>query len=66
VKELVEGRVFITANSRDFVDEIDVYLYCLVSVDNAPKDPKRLAKAISDAWRLLNIKGRRSQFSGIR
>ena len=58
VKDLVEGRVFITANSKDFIDEIDVYLYCLVAVDNAPKDPIILAKAISDAWRLLHIKGR--------
>ena len=49
-EKMLAGRLFITNNSKDFVDDASSYEYGIVSTEKIKfKDPKKLAKMISDA-----------------
>jgi len=42
------GRIFITNNSKDFIDDANQLEYGIIATENATKDSKTLAKLISD------------------
>jgi hypothetical protein len=51
-KEIIEhslsGRIFITNNSKDFIDDASDLEYGIIATENVSKDPKFLSKLISD------------------
>jgi hypothetical protein len=49
-KNFLAGRLFITNNSKDFIDDASSYEYGIISTEKIKfKDPELLSKMISDA-----------------
>jgi hypothetical protein len=50
IKEnILPGRIFVTNNSKDFIDDASSYQYGIIATEKIKfKDPKNLAKKISD------------------
>jgi hypothetical protein len=57
----ISSRIFLTANTKDFISEISSYEFGLISLDNVKKmPPKDLAKLVSDAIKDLSLWGKKS------
>ena len=57
----ISGRIFLTANTKDFIDEISSYEFGLISLDNVKKmSSKDLVKLISTAIQTLSLWSKRS------
>jgi len=49
LNDYLSGRIFITANTKDFIKEISSIEFGLISADKLKLTPENLAKSISDA-----------------
>jgi hypothetical protein len=58
IRNIIPGKKFVTNNSKDFVKEVSSFEIGLISVETVSKDPKNLAKMISDAWMEFELKNK--------
>ena len=58
IEIIIPGKKFVTNNSKDFVRDVSSYEIGLISVEKVSKDPKTLAKIISDAWIDFKLKNK--------
>ncbi len=62
-REILPGRIFITNNTKDFIDDASVYEYGIIALEGTSKaDESSLAKDISDAIRKHSLWAKRTGF----
>ncbi|RRA48462.1 hypothetical protein D1Y84_09340 [Acidipila sp. EB88] len=61
IKQMIMTDHFLTANSKDFKEDIAIFEYCLINVDALlMQPPDVIAKRVSDVWRELGLKHQES------